>query len=467
MKTFYILLLIAIGCAGSLQAQQESSLYFLNTVSQSTYSNPAFIPKYATSFGLPGISSNSVSVLHTGFAYKDVISRREEDDSLQVNLPSLYGKLKTKNYLKLNTEVDIFHLAFKINPRIYFNLNVTQKNRFELMYPKEILGLFINGNAPLIGQEVQLSPTINGMGYLEGGLGLAYKINPFLTVGARFKTLRGIANITTDKAKFNLTTDTDYTITLQGEAMIRTAGVNRLVNDELEFEGVADVKEILSNNGYGIDIGATYQPIDKLTLAVSVIDFGSIKWTNNVTTYSIDPETSEYTFRGLDIEKAIEDNDDFDAELDSIADLFELQETEGAAYRSSLPTRFYVSGTYELARNLYAGLLLYSEKQPGDLHLSGSANLTKNFGKVMSFGLSYTAHKNSYNNLGAGLVFNFAPLQIYVIGDNVLGAPAALLTKKEINPYINGIQYFNLRFGVNFIGGWERKQEKLSDGNMF
>jgi hypothetical protein len=49
---------------------------------------------------------------------------------------------------------------------------------------------------------------------------------------------------------------------------------------------------------------------------------------------------------------------------------------------------------------------------------------------------------------------------LYFVGDNLLRAPLVVAKDKNVNAYINGMQYFNLRFGLNFIFGREKVQEK-------
>jgi hypothetical protein len=462
MKKYLFIALIIY--SGRAFAQQEGTFYFMNTISQSTYYNPAFTPKYNTTIGLPGLASNYFGVLNSGFSYKDLISRREEDDSLVVTLDNFYNKLQDENHFKVQAIVDLFHLSFKLNPRMHFTLNVTNKNSMHLIYPKEIANLLINGNAPNIGENTNFSLRMDGSGYFESGLGLNYKLNRFWTVGARYKMLKGYVNLTTEKANFTINTAENYHIELIGDASFKVAGTG-LMDDEIE--SFADFKNLLPNNGYGFDIGIAYKPVDRLTLGVSMVDFGKIKWTNGVRSYLLDPEDARYTFKGVDVAKLIDKDSDFDMGLDSLDKKFEFQEFEGSSYRSTLPKKFYLSGSYELGSKLYTNLLLAGEKGNAAFNTYATANVTKNLGKTMTVSVSYTATQNTSNNWGAGISFNLAPFQFYVVGDNLLSGATSGVFNKEINSYINRLQYFNIRFGLNFIGAWERTTEKLSDDKLY
>jgi hypothetical protein len=457
------LLLALILCSGSAFAQQEGTFYFMNTISQSTYFNPAFTPKYNTTIGLPGLASNYVGVINSGFAFNDLIVRRDEDDSLVVTLDNFYKQLNDDNHFKVQSMVDIFHLSFKLNPRMHFTMNVTHKNHVHLIYPKEIANLLINGNEPYKYENTNFSLNLNGSGYIESGLGLNYKINQFWTVGARFKMLKGHTNVTTEKADFIINTAANNQIELIGDASINIAGTE-IFDDEIKKysdKKYSDLKKYLTNNGYGFDLGIAFKPMERLTLGLSVVDIGSIKWVNGVKTHLLDPANAKYIFEGVDLSRLINKDPDYD--LDSLEEKFEFQESDGSSYRSTLPTKFYLSGSYELGRKLYTNLLLAGEKSNDVFNTYATANLTKNLGKAMTVSVSYTAAQNVYNNWGAGISFNLAPFQFYVVGDNLLGAATSGGFKKDYKPHVEGLQFFNIRFGLNFIGAWEKTTEKLSD----
>lgn len=89
-----------------------------------------------------------------------------------------------------------------------------------------------------------------------------------------------------------------------------------------------------------------------------------------------------------------------------------------------------------------------------------TASINKEFGRRVGTSLSYTITNNSFNNIGAGLSLNFAPIQIYFVGDNILRMPLSLMAGKNLNPYVNSLQYFNFRMGINFIFGRDKVQER-------
>lgn len=429
----------------------------MNTVSQSAAYNPAFTPKYTTTVGLPAISSLYGMFSNSGFAYSDLIQRRE-DDSLVMTLDNFYNALKDRNYTQTQFNVDIFHLAFRLNPRMYFSLNIAEKNISRTTYSKDIADLLINGNAQFAGMEKVATFEVDGTSYLEMGAGLNYKINEMIAAGARLKYLRGLVNGYTERANLTIRTEENYHINITGDALVHTGGAT-----EEDIDNFSEFWELANNNGFAVDLGVTYKPIDRLTLGLSLTDLGGIKWKNGLKSYSLDPAVANFTFKGIDIARAIEDDASIDDELDSLEENFEFIENEGVAYRTAVPSRLFLSGSYELARQLYASLLISGVKYKNDIDMAFTANVTKNVGKALSVCVSYTANKYSLNNWGAGFAINLAPFQIYAASDNLLGAAVSTAFNGEINPFINNMQHFNFRFGINFIGAWEKTVEKLSD----
>lgn len=465
MKKFLTTILLLMPIIGF--AQHESTLYFMPSISQSRYYNPATAPLYKATLGLPGLSSVYFQYGNSGFAYKNLITRRAEDDSLQVTIDEFNNKLGARNYVNFNFNVDLFHLAFKVNPRVHFMFNITPRSYNRIMFPKDIVGLLLDGNASMIGETMTLSPAAESLSYLEYAVGGSYIIDRFWTVGARVKLLNGIANVTSEKTELGLNTNEDYHINIVGEGLIRTAGISRFFDENFEILGYSDVVGLMGNTGFAIDLGATFKPMDRLTVGMSLVDIGSIRWSKNLTNYVLN-DTSTFSFRGFDLAKIINgDEEGLSQTLDSLSSRLEPTEVTGEAYSSFLPGRMYLSGSYALNRTVSANLLLMGELFNGRFNSGVSANIHKEFGRRMSMSVSYTANNRSFNNLGMGLSFNLKPIQLYFVSDNLLSAPFALLTSNELNPYLRSTQNLNLRFGINLVFGWDKQPEGISSTPEF
>jgi hypothetical protein len=329
------------------------------------------------------------------------------------------------------------------------------------MVPRDLLGLAIVGTEPFIGRSAQLAPELESMTYLENAFGGSYAITKDLTVGARFKLLKGVTSITTENSLFSLTLDDSYNMTVQGSLDTRTSGINEL--DTVDFDPAASYRRYRQNNGFALDVGATYRLFDRLTVGASLTDMGSIKWRNDTYNYSLDPAKANYTFRGIDINQVVNNEATLQADLDSLEQKFVLDEKPMGAYRSPLPGKAYLSGVYEVRRNFTAGMVLAFEKFRGRFSPALTLGANKHFGRRMSAAVSYTIASRSANNLGLGWSLNLPPFQFYVVGDNLLRLPLTLATRGEINSYVNSMQYFNMRLGINWVWGWSKPQEKRTD----
>ncbi|MCX8490767.1 MAG: DUF5723 family protein [Cyclobacteriaceae bacterium] len=437
-------------------SQVEGTMPFMKSLPQATYYNPAFKSEYRFSVGLPG-SSVFYQYANNGFTYNDFISK--QNGILTADMSKLYASLKDNNYLNNNWQAEMLRFSLKANARLYLTFNVTAKVYTRIMLPKELVGIFANGTEAYVNNTAALSPEAEALGYAEIGLGAAYTVNRKLTVGVKLKLLKGAMNATTQKALFNLSLSDTYAITARGDADIRTSGIHNLDQDGYDLG--KNWRDYTNNTGFAFDLGATYRVIDRLTLGVSLLDIGGITWQNDLYGYKLDPNKASYTFVGIDARKLLNGNSDYTKSLsDSLEVKFKFTEARINSYYTALPTKIYATGVYELKKNLTVGALLSAESFRGRFMTGFTASLNKEVGRRVGASLSYTVSNRSFNNLGAGLSLNFAPLQIYFVADNILTAPFSYLADGNYNSFVNSTQYFNFRTGINFIFGREKVQEK-------
>jgi len=453
-----LVIVLLCGVVFPALSQQEGTLYFMNSLPQVTYVNPALQPRYKFSLGLPG-SSVYAQYANNAFNYKDFA--KKQGDSVIGDLNKLYGALKKKNYLTQAVQADLFRISVKINARMYFTWNITAKSYTRQMLPQELFGILTNGTSPLVNKPTTFSPQVEGLAYVESGWGASYVVDRHLTVGLKVKLLKGIANATTAASAVNLSIDDNYNIKGVADVNLKTSGIHQFDNDD--FDMGDDWEVYKKNTGMAFDLGATYSLMDdRLILGASVLDIGGITWKNDTYGYRLDPAKAHVTFEGVNLERVLNGEKDYYQEVsDSIDTNFEFEKGTIGSYRTPLPKRFYLSGSYMLKKTLNVGLLLYAEQFRGRFAPSMSASIHKEFGRRLSTSLSYTITNNSFNNIGAGISLNFAPLQLYVVGDNLLGAPIALASNSELNSYLNSAQFVNVRAGLNFVFGWDKKAEKI------
>jgi len=433
-------------------AQSEGTLSFMNSLPQVSYNNPAFVAPYKVAVSLPS-SSMVVFYSNNGFSYSDLISR--VNDSTKVDLTKFNSALKSKNYITQALQDDMLRFCIKINPKLVLTFSSTAKTYSQFMFPKDMIGIFANGTQPYIGKTATVSPQFDATMFIESAMGGSYRINENLTIGARFKWLKGLANVNTQNATLNLAVDpANYALTVNADASIRTSGIQNF--GQSGFNLSKSYSSYLQNNGLAVDLGATYR-LNKLMLGASLIDIGYINWRNNTYQYSLN-STATYTFQGIDLGKVISGNSDYlKSEGDSIQNKFKFKETPMGSYRTSIPGKMYLSAMYELMKNFTAGAVFFSEKYRDRISPGVTLGVTKNFGRWFTAAGTYTLSNTSANNLGMGMSLNLPGVQIFAVGDNLLGIP---LSGQYLNKYINSLQYFNLRLGLNLVFGRDKNPSK-------
>ncbi len=444
--------------------QNSNTMYFMDRVPQSSLLNPSHIPEARFHLGLPVISSLNTSVGSNFISYSDVIFRSSVNDSL---ITFIHPDADKNLFLRSLRNSNIIHndlfislLSFGVQNRLgYFSFSINERFSFENQLPKDLFVLLLKGNEDFLGKTADFSSlNLNLDFYREYALGFAYNMSGKLTVGAKAKLLFGKGNISMTGQEMGLYTDPDdYKMKLQSRFTLNTSlpvtvkydedGKVSEIGSRFEDEDLSALDWIFNNENKGLafDLGATFKPIDALTLSASIIDLGFIRWKKDVYNFTMD---GELDFEGFDISSAFndEENEDvFENFLDSIADIFAISDTRNA-YSKGLNTRIILGGQYQLNPRLRLGAL--SRTMMGNKHIKQALTLSANFdvGRVFSASVSYSMMNNSYNNLGAGLCLRGGPFQFFVVSDNV---SAALIPDK--------IRTVNFWFGMNLVFGHKQK----------
>ncbi|MBS1543774.1 MAG: hypothetical protein JST14_09090 [Bacteroidetes bacterium] len=442
--------------------QTEGTLYFMNSLPQVVEANPAIMPRYKMSIGLPVISSVAAIYTNNGFTYNNLATKT--NGVVTANLSNWVNSLAQQNYIQLTAQADLLRFGMRIKPRTYIMFSSTLKGYNRSMIEKGLAALLVDGTAPIVGTYSNTSPQEEAVTYLSTSMGIARQINSKFTIGGRLKYLVGINNITTESSSLVVQVSDTYQITATGDARVRSSGIASLNKSNSSV----NLGDYFKNSGLGVDIGATYK-LDKLTLGFSLNDIGFITWKNDTQQYTLDPASAKYTFSGIDVNKLLNNNKDYiSSQLDSIQNKFKMKETSSGSYTTMLPAKAYLSGSYEIINNLSVGALFFTEAFRGRYASGMTAAVNKNFGKWVSTSLTYTVSNRSYNNIGLGVSFNVTPVQIYFVGDNLLKAPASLISDQNLNSYLNSSQLLTLRAGINIGIGWDKgavSAQKVADQN--
>jgi len=468
-KSLCLALLFTFALVITSKAQFEGTMPFMKSLPQITYYNPAFKPAYKLSIGLP-LSSIFAQYTNSSFTYNDFISKK--DDSTNADINSLFSALKSKNSINVNADLELLRVSLRTTPKLYLTFNVNFKSKTQVNIPKEAIALFSEGTKFFEGKNLTLSPRIESLNYLEIGLGGAYSINSKLTVGLKLKLLGGLGNVTTKTSAINLSIDENYGIATSVDGYFATSGKSYLSGSgDKNFDFLKNPKTYVRNLGYAFDVGATYKFNDRLTLGLSLLDIGSIKWKGDLYGYKWDKETANYTFKGFSIDSllngAVDDaSRNYSKEIsDTLSARFKYREGVINSYSTALPSKIYLTGVYDFGRNFSVGALFFGEYYLNTFRPSLTASVNKEFGRRLGASLSYSITSNSYTNFGLGLSLNFVPFQLYMVSDNIFGAATSLISDKNINGFLKSNKLIAVRVGINLIFGREKISEKHPSPN--
>ena len=445
---FIIISLLLIGFNFASFAQQDLTIQNMQIVPQSNNNNPANIPTPKVYISFPALSSFYFGLSSSGFAYKDVITRRA-DDSLAINPDNLLSKMAKTNFLSLNLNEEIFSFGFKLLKKNYFSFSVSTKMTARFAYPLDLFQFLIKGNGAFLGQTADFSGIgINASAYTEYAMGFSRIINKKLTIGIRPKFIYGIANVYTNKSDLSILTDAvDYTINAQGNLRVNSSLDSNFYSNSKNL----NPKNVLLNNkntGYGIDLGAQYEITPKIVVGASIVDLGRITW--NANTRNFQTGSMAYSFSGIDLNDFFSKTDTvnpFQKITDSLKKTFKVTENN-KSYSTSLPTKIYLTGMFKLTKHDKVGVLFRGELFNNQLYPAYSASLSHQFGNMLNLTASYSILNRSYSNVGVGMALNFGFWQIYLTSDNVLGAMYPTTIKNVI-----------FHFGMNFIFGYKPKKD--------
>jgi hypothetical protein len=424
----------------TLHAQQEQSLLFLDNVWQTNLLNPARLPKEHGVVILPSIFTNISS---PDVAINDLTAQKDGKKVLITNKLYEDGRPQTLNANAI-IQVQTLGAMFPVTR----NLTLTAYHAFSadpsVSVNRDLLRVFAEGNAAFLGKTVPFGSTGSGSMRSEIVLGGAYKMSKTLTVGAKMKAIYGLASVFTQNPKADVTfNESDYSMRFQtdfdvvafkGKAVKDYSGMGSLLKNGLTS----------GNFGFGFDLGVMAH-LDKLQISASVLDLGAkINWDTEGVRYQ---SKGDYTYRGVNLNNT---NQFFNwgsfgttAYVDTLKKTIGLKEiTEGVTYTQKLPTRAYLSGTYQLNDKWRFGALICHETGGLKSQTGFALNASTKLLKIIDLGATVGLRNGSIANLGGHAAARLGRLNVFAVTDNLITV---------FNPY--GSKNVNGRVGMNLVIG--------------
>lgn len=441
--------------------QGEFSLYTLNnTVPQAHQLNPSFYPDGKVFVGLPVFASTHATVDMDRLSFDNVFS--ESPGRIQrLDYEKISSRLEDSNHFTVNTDVQLFFFGLNVK-NAFFSLAVNDRVDGHVVYSKDIanLALFGNRDSRTFGKNIWLhNIQFKQNVWHEYALGFAGKISEKFRMGVRFKLLFGVLNSQSEDVGGYIYTDST-SMKVSGTNMeFRNSGFNEL-NDYYTGEFSiyrSPLPYVQGNNGYALDFGASFQPIEKINISASIVDLGFINWETDTRSYRLNDITYEFT--GFDANEIVDDEDDtdfFQNELDSLENLVTTEEVTGLSYRSQLTVKYYAGIDYRFSKMHRVGALFYSRTDNGKITPEWGLFYNLQAGRILNAVVNASFRNGSINAAGIGASLNFGPAQIYATTESV----TSLVQPEAAN-------FLDFRLGVNLIFSKrtktkeERKLEKM------
>jgi len=471
-KAKYILVLLMALIVANLAAQNSQVLYFMN-LPQNHLSNPALRPSNSLYIGLPAISGINVNINNNFVNFSDVFMNDQTSDSVltflhpKFDVDDFLAKIKNRNSIEPQLSIQLFGLGFEVGKSGYIFLDINDRVEGNFVLPGDLFELGLTGNGSFLGSRIDLSALRGSMKYYrEAGLGYSRDISNKLRIGVKGKLLFGIAGASIVNNSLGITVNDDYSHTLDADMKVNISAplevymdgmnIDSIAFDDARFESTSGIIDFLlgkKNTGLGLDIGATYDITDKITVSAAVTDIGFIKWKKDITNIQAE---SQFKFSGLNISDVVDGTKTIDELADEMLDSLKnsfIVSDKNDPFTTWLPLGITLGGSYSLTEKVSLGLLSYSRIIGSQFRESLTLSANVNISNAFSTSLSYTAANHRFDNLGAGLAFRAGIFQFYLISDRIPVRWNKLIDdgSKIILPA--SWNTINLRLGMNLAFG--------------
>ncbi len=196
-------LILSLVCS-ELQAQQSNTLFFMHSLPESNFINPAVQNNCKLFIGVPVISSIHLHGSNSGFTANQLLNK--EAGGYTLDADGVVTRLAEKNIM--TSEVHTTILAVGIQKEdYYFTFTIQEKDNLASLYSRDLVTFALKGNTQFEGQWINLKGT--GVFYnhvREFAIGVSKVKNNALTRGAKAKLLFGKLNVTTGSTDIRMFT---------------------------------------------------------------------------------------------------------------------------------------------------------------------------------------------------------------------------------------------------------------------
>ena len=415
-------------------AQQELSLHFMNNAWQSNLTNPALKSSEKIQLILPSIY---YSIYSPDFTIKKLL-QPDADGHLNVSEVAK-NRLQLRNRLAVNAQILSLGISIPISNKLTLSLYHATKSHSSIDLDGNLLKMVLVDNIEYVGKTHKFSSKMNGSVYSEIGFGGIYSVTKNVQIGIRLKMLSGIAGVFTEGGESIVTLESsNYAMSLNNNINVNTYSLTQFKKINTPKEAF-DASFSRKNSGYSLDLGTQMQ-FGKLNFAVSLIDVGGyIRWKQEGKKYT---SLGELHYDGIKTATiSLENSLNKSSITSNLKESVKFNETINPRFIEKIPTKFYLSSTYNWTEKWMIGALICQENDQFTGKKTGFAfNTTYKFLKSLQLGSTWALRNGYFNNWGLHLIVQLGSIQLYGVTDNIISA---------VQPYNS--KNSNSRIGLNII----------------
>lgn len=461
-RIFSVLALMLPFASASFAQETMNSAYFLDGYAYRHDYNPAFVAARSY-FSIPALGSVNVS-LNSNMGISTFLYPNDGKLTTfmhpSVSTDSFMKRVSSNNNLNVGVSTKLLSIGIWGNKGGFTTVGLDLKANVGLNLPGE---LFRFMKEPGKAQSYDISGLgVRARSRMELSLGHSRKVGEHLNVGAKVKFLVGLASADVNIDRMNIRMDSDrWSVTAQGSARLSSGrGLVTIDNNEsgqLDFDTFRldpagafrsnGVNGVVGGYGAAIDLGATYEILDGLTVSAAVLDLGFLSWNSSL--YA-ETDASSWTFEGFEnVTPDTDFNEQFSQIADSFEDMIVMRKIGDKGRTEALAARVNIGLEYKMPfwKGMSVGAL-YSGKYQGPYSFNeGRLSLNFAFGNVFSLSGSYGL-SNFGHSAGAALNLHCRALSFYLATDTLFWNVTAPVV--QAGNFGIGLPYRNANVGINF-----------------
>lgn len=272
-----------------VSAQYLRTSYFMENSADRIQLNPALQPTRGY-VKIPVIGAINASASSNSLGAQDIIDVIDSDGDFYNN-DKFFNRLSSDNRLNVNLTSDIISFGFYKGAG-FWSANIGLRTDINASIPKSLFNYLRatdNFDESMLGNTFDIrNERLNINAYTEIGVGYSRPVNEKLTLGGKVKMLVGLGNLDMNVQQLSVTENGTESI-IKSRGSLKTSFHGLGLETSVGFDGKEYIDDIDFDDfgvaGYGaaIDLGATYQLLDNLTLSAAVLDLGFISWSKDAT----------------------------------------------------------------------------------------------------------------------------------------------------------------------------------------